>query len=183
MVVLLAFAHDVKMCCFKINDFKGPFQRCWDCSFTNLNKPCYKFWSVLKGVYFWLIKCSFSHFFVFSVLRNRKGLKPCFPILFISDLRVKQLFQIYLNWNGKMFSCYLCVFKWMSRGYILQICFIKTLNIERHGRPLFDPICVCACACVCVCSRASVCDCVKRKKDNNGDAYYVQTSLNILCSN
>lgn len=85
-----------------------------------------------EDAYFWLINCRFSYtvcLCFFSAATNQVGFSPLFHILSISDLCIKKL-KNDLNWNEKVFSCYLCVFKWMSLGYILQICFIKTLNVE-----------------------------------------------------
>lgn len=88
---------------------------------------------------------------VFSAATNQEGFSPVFHMMFISDLCIKK-FKNDLNWNEKVFSCYLCVFKWMSLGYILQICFIKTLNVELCpcGSIIFiklSSLCVCTFAC------------------------------------
>ena len=89
---------------------------------------------------------------VFCSETVEEGLKsPYFHILFGSDLCIKKngCFRLYLNWNGGngIFLLFMLYLKWTSLGYILQICFIKTLNIE-HALVGDNLLCVCVCVCV-----------------------------------
>lgn len=90
-----------------------------------------------EDVYFWLINGRFSYtvslcfgFFClfFSAATNPMGFGPIFHIC--PSLVYKEVQKIIWIEIGKYFLAIYAYLKWMSLGYILQICFIKTLNVE-----------------------------------------------------